>query len=105
MFGHPTDGYIGTLPQENRPCADWATFYAQRRLEPPLDLAEVHCRIQRIAAVVHDVHAQDSILAGERINDDLADSRAVGKIEERPATAGAAVVVDLRRPVEARRGQ
>ena len=30
------DGYFGPLPQDNRPAADWPTFYGRRRLAPLL---------------------------------------------------------------------
>lgn len=38
-FGAPTfgldhDNFIGSLPQQNQPAADWPTFYAERRLRP-----------------------------------------------------------------------
>jgi fructosamine-3-kinase len=33
-FGGAEDGFIATLAQDNRPCSDWASFYAERRLLP-----------------------------------------------------------------------
>jgi fructosamine-3-kinase len=36
-FGADGDGFIGSLPLDNRPAADWPTFYATRRLAPYLD--------------------------------------------------------------------
>lgn len=38
-FGLDHDGFIGTLPQGNRPTRDWPTFYAERRLLPQLERA------------------------------------------------------------------
>ena len=38
-YGWPRDNYIGATPQENAPCAGWAEFWRQRRLEPQLALA------------------------------------------------------------------
>ncbi len=70
--------------------------------ETTLDLAEIHRRIQRVTAVVHDVHAQHAILAGQGIDDDFGHGRAVGIVEEWPPAEGAAVVIDLRRLVETR---
>ncbi|GAA2629644.1 fructosamine kinase family protein [Paractinoplanes durhamensis] len=35
-FGLHFDGFFGPLPQDNRPCPDWPSFYASRRLEPLL---------------------------------------------------------------------
>lgn len=34
VFGFESDNFIGTLPQFNAPCSDWADFYVRRRLEP-----------------------------------------------------------------------
>jgi fructosamine-3-kinase len=33
-FGGPLPNYVGSLPQDNTPEPDWATFYRRRRLEP-----------------------------------------------------------------------
>ena len=33
-FGLTYDNFIGSLPQDNRSCATWPTFYLSRRLEP-----------------------------------------------------------------------
>lgn len=33
-FGFASDGFIGSIPQENTPGDDWAEFYWARRLEP-----------------------------------------------------------------------
>lgn len=38
--GWPDDNFIGNTPQHNRAHADWAAFYAQRRLAPQLAIAE-----------------------------------------------------------------
>lgn len=38
-FGWPRDNFIGSLPQDNEPEEDWATFYTRRRLEPQLRMA------------------------------------------------------------------
>ncbi|GIM95782.1 fructosamine kinase family protein [Paractinoplanes toevensis] len=35
-FGLDFDVFFGPLPQDNRPCPDWPSFYASRRLEPLL---------------------------------------------------------------------
>ncbi len=37
--GLDTQGYFGVLPLDNRPLADWPTFYAERRLRPYWRLA------------------------------------------------------------------
>ncbi|MEU4239784.1 fructosamine kinase family protein [Actinoplanes sp. NPDC026619] len=38
-FGLDFDGFFGPLPQDNRPCPDWPSFYASRRLLPLLRMA------------------------------------------------------------------
>lgn len=38
-LGHLSDNFIATLPQDNAPCSDWPTFYAERRLRPMLERA------------------------------------------------------------------
>ena len=73
--------------------------------EAALDLADVQRRIQRLAAVVKDVDALDPVLAGQRVDRDLAAGGAIGEVVERPAGAGGAVPVDLGRLVEAGRGE
>ena len=35
-FGAASDGFIGSLPLPNGSCADWPTFYVQRRIRPYL---------------------------------------------------------------------
>jgi protein-ribulosamine 3-kinase len=35
-FGLEEDNYIGSLPQDNTPAADWVDFFIQRRLEPQI---------------------------------------------------------------------
>lgn len=41
-FGAAGDNFIGSLPQDNRPTADWPEFWRDRRLEPQLVRAEQH---------------------------------------------------------------
>ncbi len=38
-FGLLYDNYIGTIPQHNKPSADWPTFYAAQRILPLIKLA------------------------------------------------------------------
>jgi len=38
-FGWTRDNYIGSTPQKNSPCASWARFWREQRLEPQLELA------------------------------------------------------------------
>lgn len=38
-WGWTGDNFIGSLPQANRPCADWALFWHERRLGPQLRLS------------------------------------------------------------------
>jgi hypothetical protein len=53
--------------------------------EPALDLPDVDRGVQRLAAVVQDVGAQDLVLAGQRVDDHLVAGGPVGEVEERPA--------------------
>src|SRR3546814_9593421 len=69
--------------------------------EAALDLAEVERRVQRVAAVVQNADALDPVFAGEGVDDDLRGSGAVGIVVERPALAGLAVTMALRRLVKA----
>ena len=71
--------------------------------EAALDLAEVDGRIQRLADVMQDVDARHLVFAGQRVDHHLAHRRAIGEVVEGMARGGAAVVVDLRRRVVARR--
>jgi fructosamine-3-kinase len=38
-FGWSRDNYIGTTPQQNRWCDNWAEFWMERRLRPQVELA------------------------------------------------------------------
>ena len=73
--------------------------------ERALDLAQVDRRIERAAAVLEQLGAQDARLAGERVDRDLGGGRAIDEIVERPAGIGGEVPMDLRRAIEARRRQ
>lgn len=46
-FGHLRDNFIGPLPQDNTPAADWPTFYAERRLLPMLARARADASLRR----------------------------------------------------------
>jgi hypothetical protein len=73
--------------------------------EAALDLAQVDRRIERAADVVEDVDRGHLVLAGQRVDHHLAQRRAISEIEEGPAAMGGPVVIDVRRRVEAGRGQ
>jgi len=55
--GWPRPGWIGSLPQDNTPARDWATFWRDRRLEP-------QCRLARDAGLLagNDAHLLDRLL-------------------------------------------
>ncbi len=38
-YGWPADNFIGSLPQSNRPCADWPEFWRTERMLPQLQMA------------------------------------------------------------------
>jgi fructosamine-3-kinase len=46
-WGWPRDNFIGPLPQANGPVADWAGFWADRRLAPQLERALAAGRLDR----------------------------------------------------------
>lgn len=59
-FGSDIDGFIGELPLDNTPTADWPTFYAERRLAPYLPSVPVEHR-----GVIESVCERIADLAGE----------------------------------------
>lgn len=61
-FGWHRDNTIGTTPQYNAPCADWPTFFRERRLRPQFDLARENGHSFARADELLD--AVDSLLAG-----------------------------------------
>src|SRR5205085_2991242 len=69
--------------------------------EAALDLAKVDRRVQRMADIVEDIDGNDPVFASERVDHNLAERRTIGEIEEGAAGMGGAVVMDLRRRVEA----
>jgi hypothetical protein len=73
--------------------------------EAALDLPHVDRRIERSADIMKDVDTQDPALPRERVDGDLAHRRAIGEVVERPTPPLIPVVVDVRRGVEAGRGQ
>jgi fructosamine-3-kinase len=46
-FGLADDNFLATLPQDNRPLTDWASFYRERRLRPLLDRARARGLVGR----------------------------------------------------------
>src|SRR5205085_3362378 len=73
--------------------------------EAALDLAKVDRRVQRMADIVEDIDGNDPVFASERVDHNLAERRTIGEIEEGAAGMGGAVVMDLRRRVEAGRSE
>jgi fructosamine-3-kinase len=47
-IGHPQDNYLATLPQDNTPAPDHATFWIERRLRPTIDRLEDRALIARL---------------------------------------------------------
>jgi fructosamine-3-kinase len=56
-FGAEADGFIGSLPLDNTPAADWPTFYAERRLAPYLPSLpdDVRRPVERLVGRIGDV--------------------------------------------------
>lgn len=75
MFGLDHDNWIGTTPQPNGRCADWVTFWRERRLGHQLELAAAdgHTRVAergrrlagRLEAFFADYRPIPSLLHGD----------------------------------------
>ena len=59
------------------------------------DLSDVERRVEALADVMEDVGAEDAVLAGEGIDDDFGDCRAMGEVEERATMACNAVPAEI----------
>jgi hypothetical protein len=67
LFGLDRNNWIGLLPQDNTPTADWATFFVQHRLAPLVGMARDHQRIndgdvlrfERLYAALPDLLPQE----------------------------------------------
>ena len=68
-FGWHRDNFIGSLPQENEPTAEWATFWRDRRLEPQLRLArdQGHFADRRSRILEELLSKLDEVLSGSQI--------------------------------------
>ena len=69
------------VPPQLLGCQPAFTLY-----EAAFDLPEVNGRIQGLAAVMNDIDTQGSVLARQRVDNDLRHGGAVREIEKRPAT-------------------
>lgn len=64
-FGLDHDNFIGSLAQSNAPCADWPSFYAQRRIEPLLrDAVDARLLPSSTERLLEDVIARMAELVG-----------------------------------------
>ncbi len=63
-FGWPRDNTIGTSPQFNARCTDWAEFWRERRLRPQFALARAHGSSALAALEARACAASDRLLAG-----------------------------------------
>ena len=56
-YGARDDGFIGALPLDNRPLADWPSFYAERRVAPYLSTlaAGERAAVEEVCARIHGV--------------------------------------------------
>ncbi len=66
------------------------------------DLAHVDRRVQRLAAVMQDIHPSQSMLACQSINNHLGHSRAISEVKKWPAAKRRSIVVYPRRGVKTR---
>src|SRR3546814_11622432 len=85
--------------------SDWSSDVCSSDLIAALDLAQIDRLVDRAAAIVQQVGAQQPVFAGERIDRRLGHRGAAGEIVDRPAARPIPVPPDLRRAVEAGGGE
>lgn len=92
-FGGPDANFIGSLPQDNTPEADWPMFYAQRRLLPQLRMAE---RAGRASPAMRDGIARLVEVLPDRVGPAEPPSRLHGDLwgGNQMAVDGAPVLID-----------
>jgi fructosamine-3-kinase len=61
-FGWHRDNYIGSSPQQNGWCDDWAEFWRERRLRPQLERAGLRANLDRL---LEGHKPQPSLLHGD----------------------------------------
>ncbi len=92
-FGWERDGFFGPLPQDNRPAADWPTFFAERRLRPMLSQAIASGRLAvTLATQVERLIARLPELCGPTVQPTLLHGDA--QKNNFISTATGAVVID-----------
>ena len=66
-FGWQRDNYIGSTPQKNGWCDDWAEFWGERRMKPQLELAlSKGFSLPAVSlALLKNHHPQPSLLHGD----------------------------------------
>jgi fructosamine-3-kinase len=64
-FGWSRDNYIGSTPQQNGWCADWAEFWLTRRMTPQLELAQRNGFDLEVKFDLGDHRPQPSLLHGD----------------------------------------
>ena len=73
--------------------------------KPALNLPHIQRRVQRRPDIMHNIRAQNAVLTGQRINNDLRQSRPIGTVIERPPLPLVPVPGDIRRLVKPSRRQ
>jgi fructosamine-3-kinase len=65
-YGWHRDNFIGSLPQENSPLSDWASFWRDRRLEPQVRMArdQGHFRGRGGSVLDELLERMDEVMAG-----------------------------------------
>lgn len=64
-FGWARDNYIGSTPQKNAWCDDWAQFWRERRMRPQLEIAGLDVDVGALDQWLQNHQPQPSLLHGD----------------------------------------
>jgi len=64
-FGWARNNYIGSTPQQNGWCDDWAEFWCERRMRPQLEMAGLKINLGAVARLLEKRKPQPSLLHGD----------------------------------------
>jgi fructosamine-3-kinase len=64
-FGWARGNYIGSTPQQNGWCDDWAEFWCERRIRPQMEMAGIKIDLAAIGRLLDEHLPQPSLLHGD----------------------------------------